>query len=103
MLDKCQGLTREMFSVSLLGNVYGQLLSRYQHGLDVSVAALADLNSEEMSHITGILHRYETPVSEEAFADCVRIVRSEHQASNVSSEDDLLAYQNKLKERKGLK
>ncbi len=103
MLNKCQGLTQDMFSVGLLGNVYGQLLRRHQQGLDVSVAALEDLSPEEMSHITGILQRYESPVSEEAFADCVRTVRAEHQASNVGSEDDLLAYQKKLKERKGLK
>ena len=103
MLDRCDGLKQEMFSVSLLGNVFGQLQQRYKQGLEVSVAVLEDLNAEEMSHITGILQRHEAPVSEEAFADCVRTVRSEYQAAGVGSEDDLLAYRNKLKERKGLK
>ena len=103
MLEQCTGLTQEMFSVGLLGNVYGQLMRRYQQGLEVSVAVLEDLSAEEMSHITGILQRHEAPVSEAAFADCVRTVRAEYQAAGVGSEDDLLAYRNKLKERKGLK
>ena len=55
-----------------------------------------------MSHITVIGQRQQGPVSEQAFLDCVRTILAEHQASSVSSEDDLLAFQNKLKERKGL-
>ena len=103
MLDQCGELKQEMFSVSLLGNVYGQLSRRHREGLEVSVAVLEELSAEEMSHITGILHRHEGPVSQEAFSDCIRTIRSEHQAAGVSSEDDLLAYQNKLKERKGIR
>ena len=103
MLDKCAGLKKEMFSVALLGNVYDQLSRRHREGLGVSVAVLEALNPEEMSHITAILQRHEAPVSEEAFADCLRTVQSEYQAAGVSSEDDLLAYQNKLKERKGIR
>ena len=103
MLDQCEGLKQEMFSVPLLGNVYGQLAHRYRQGLEVSVAVLEDLTAEEMSHITGILQRHEAPVSQQAFADCVRTVRAEYQAAGVGSEDDLLAYRNKLKERKGIR
>ena len=47
-------------------------------------------------------HMIAADVSEKALADCVRTILAEHQASNVSSEDDLRALQNKLKERKGL-
>ena len=64
---------------------------------------MSELSQEEISHITGITQRLQGPVNEDALQDCVRIILAEHQASNVSSEDDLLAYQNKLKERKGIK
>ena len=67
------------------------------------MGVLEDLNSEEISHITGILQRHQGPVSEQAFSDCVRTVLAEHQAAGVATEDDLLAYQNKLRERKGIK
>ncbi len=103
MLQECAGLTQEMFSVSLLGNVYGQLSRRYREGMEVSIAVLEDLSTEEMSHITGILQRQEGPVSQQAIADCIRIIKAEHQSAGVSSEDDLLAYQSKLKERKGIR
>ena len=103
LLDQAKGLKAEVFSSQLLGRVYSQLKQRHDAGLDVSVAVLSDFSGEEMSHITGIGQRQQGPVSEQAFADCVRIILAEHQASSVTSEDDLLAFQNKLKERKGLK
>ena len=40
---------------------------------------------------------------EDAFRDCVGIIRQEHSRSRVSSEDDLLALRDKLRERKGMK
>ena len=103
LLDRSKSLTQEAFSSPLLGRVYSQLLNRFQNGQEVSLAVLEDLSSEEMSHVTGILHRNQGPVNEQAFDDCIRRILAEHQANCVSSEEDLLAYQNKLKERKGLK
>ena len=103
MLAQAKDLKPEHFSSELLGRVYGQLLQRSQQGLEVSLSVLADLTGEEMSHITGIFQRQQGPVSEQAFADCIRTIRLEHQAAAVTTEDDLLSYRNKLKERKGLK
>ena len=103
LLAQAEGLKPDMFSVALLGNVFGQLARRYKDGMEVSVAVLEDLSGEEVSHVTGVLQRQQGPISEVAFADCIRIIRSEHQATKVTSADDLLAYQNKLKERKGIK
>ena len=103
LLDRSKGLTQEAFSSQLLGRVYSQLLSRFHNGQEVSLAVLEDLSSEEMSHVTGILHRNQGPVNEQAFDDCIRRILAEHEANSVSSEEDLLAFQNKLKERKGLK
>ena len=95
-------LTGAAFSVPLLGKVYDQMVAMYKAGYDVSIASLADISQEEMSHITGITQRLQGPVNREAFRDCVQTVRNASQAGNVSSNDDLLAFRNKLKERKGL-
>lgn len=103
LIKNCQNLQPEHFSAPLLARVYGQLQQRAAEGLELSAAVLADLEPEEMSHITGILHRHSDPVNEQAFSDCVRTILGEHQASSVTTEDALLAYQNRLKERKGIK
>ena len=103
LLVKAGNLKAEHFSSNLLGRAYGQLQARASQGLEVSVSVLEDMSGEEISHITGILQRHEGPVSEQAFSDCVRTVLAEHQAAGVTTEDDLLAYQNKLKERKGIR
>ncbi len=102
LLSQAADLKPEEFSAPMLGKVYEQLRERYRQGLEVSVAVLGDLTSEEMSHITLIQQRHQGPVNEEAFLGCVRTVKSEHQAANVSNEDELLAFRNKLREKKGM-
>ena len=103
LMDELKSLKPEAFSVELLGRVYGQLTQRHARGLDVSLGVLADVSAEEMSHLTGILQRQQGPVNEAALRDCVRIIESERQRAVVSSDDDLLALRNKLKESKGTK
>jgi len=103
LLDKTGMLKGEDFSVELLGRVFTQLQSRHRQGLEVSLAVLADLTAQEMSHITGICQKQQGPVNEDAFHDCVRIVLNEKQRSKVTSDEDLLALQKKLKESKGTK
>ena len=103
LLEQAKELTEKEFSSPLLGKAFAQLAERYRQGLEVSVGVLTDFNSEEMSHLAGILQRQDGPVNETALKDCIRTIRAEHQVSNVSSDDDLLALRNKLKERKGLK
>ena len=103
MLDQARELKESHFSSPLLGRVYGQLSQRHELGQEVSAAVLADLSAEEMSHITGMISRQQGPVSEGAFRDCVQTVLREHQASHVGTEEDLLALQKKLKERKGIR
>ena len=103
LLDEARQLQRDMFSAPLLGRVYQQLRQRYDAGLEVSVSVLEELTPEEMSHITGIYQRQQGPVNEQALQDCIRIIRREHQASNVSSQDDLLALRKQFQERKGIK
>ena len=102
LLDRAGDLKAKEFSVELLGRVYDQLRRRYAEGLEVSVAVL-ELSSEEMSHITGVFQRHQGPVNEQAFDDCIRTVKRAYQSSSVTTEDDLLAFQNKLKEKKGIR
>jgi hypothetical protein len=52
--------------------------------------------------MAGIVYQQDV-INENAFRDCVRIVRAEHQSTQVSSEDDLMAIRQRMKERKGLK
>ena len=103
LLDQTGQLNRESFSSPLLGQVYAQLQARHRDGLEVSLAGISDLSTEEMSHITGIFHRHQGPVSEQALRDCVQTFLAEHQSSKVETADDLLAFRNKMKERKGIK
>ena len=103
LLDEAARLLPEEFSSSLLAKVYGQLKSRHEQGLDVSLAVLEDFSAEEMSHITSVYHRQQGPVNEQALADCICTIKKEHNASNVTSEDDLLAFRNRLRESKGAK
>ena len=101
LLDQIRNLKQEEVSSSLLGNVYGQLRARHEQGLEVSLAVLAELGGEEMSHIAGIVNRHQNPVDEQGLKDCVRTIQSEYGRGAVATEDDLLALQKKLQERKG--
>ena len=103
LLDQTQALRGEQFSSSLLGRVYDQLMQRHAQGHEVSLAVLSDFTAEEMSHVAGILQRQQGPVNEQALSDCVRTIQAEHRKANVSSEDDLLALRERMKERKGIK
>ncbi len=103
LLDGCQSLRAEHFSAPLLGRVYGQLQDRHSRGMEVSLGVLEDLTPEEASHMAGICQKQTGPVNETAFRDCVKIILEEQQSRQVSTDDDLLALRNKLKESKGTK
>jgi len=101
LLDICKHLTPEQFSVNLLGRVYGQLQKRHSQGMELSLGVLEELTLEEASHLAGICQKQTGPVNETAFRDCVNIILTEGQSRGVTSDDDLLALRNKLKESKG--
>ena len=101
LLGEIPDLTPEMFSSDVLGKAFSQFRERYHSGLDVAVSGLTDLSAEEMSHIAGVLQRYDGPISQQALLDCVRTIHMEHQTGNVQTDNDLLAARNRLKERKG--
>ena len=101
LFDQTRELTREHFSVPVLGNAFVQLRRRYEMGLEISGSVLEDLTPDEMSHIAGIAQRHDGPVNEVALADCIATIKGEHQVQSVSSDRDLLELQKKLRERKG--
>ena len=103
LLHQTGDLKQSDFSAALLGKAFAQLADRYHQGLEVNLAVLEDFSAEEMSHLAGILQRQDGPVNETALRDCIATIRSEHQAETVATDDDLLAYRNKLKDKKGLK
>ena len=101
LMEQTGELKTEEFSVPLFSRVYTQLKSRYQAHQDVSLSVLADVSEDEMSHLAGILYEQDL-VSEDAFRDCIQTIHHEYQSGLVSTEDDLLAFRNKLRERKGI-
>ncbi len=103
LLEQVKDLEEKDFSVPLLGRIYAQLKLRFHRGFEVSPGVLEDLTAEEMSHITGICQRHQGPVNEEALKDCVGIIRRARQAAGISTDAELLAFRNKLKESKGTK
>ena len=103
MLEHAKDLTGDDFSVPLMGKVYDELRNRYNQGLEANICVLGDYTPVEVSHIAAISQRHQSPVNEDAFRDCVRTVLSQRQKAAVSTDDDLLALRNKLKERKGTK
>ncbi len=103
LFDQTGSLRGGDFSVPLLGQVFDQLKKRHDGGMEVSPAVLEGLSPEEMSHITCIWQRHQGPVNEDAFMDCVRRVLSQKQSAQVSTDDDLMALRNRLKESKGTK
>ena len=103
LLEQAGKLQDKDFSVELFGRAYGQIRERYAKGLDISIAVLEDMKPEEISHITGVVQRHQGTVNQEAFADCVNRILSEGQSARVSSDDDLLALQEKMKAKKGTK
>ena len=100
LLDRKGMLTGGNFSVPVFGRIFDQLVSRHSRGMEVSLAVLEELSEEEMSHVAGLCHKHQGLVNEAAFADCIRTVLNAG-AKKVSSDDDLLALRNKLKESKG--
>lgn len=101
LMDKEPKLTGSSFSVPLFGKVYDQLFMMHRGGMEVTLAAVTDLSPEEMSHVVGVCQRREGPVNEAAFRDCAKTILGICASSAISTDDDLLAFRNQLKESKG--
>ena len=84
-------LPAEACSVDLFGRVLTQLRQRVQSGRPVSLAAMeGDFTPEEMSHLSYILSKDTSPVSDEALADYLRVIQEEYEGrTRARSEDSL--------------
>ena len=100
LLEQAKELLTEEFSVPLFGRVYTQLTDRYRAHQDISLAVLADLSADEASHLAQALYALDV-VNENAFRDCVGIIKDEHRSGNIETDDDLLAFQKRMQQRKG--
>ena len=103
LLDQTGILSRGHFSSDVLGRTFAQLVQRHVEGHDISIGILTDFTTEEMAHIAGISQRLQGPVNEQAFHDCIRTILNEHGKASITTDEDMMALRNKLKERKGIK
>ena len=103
LLDQTGMLSQGHFSSPVLGRAFAQLVQRHVEGHEISIGILTDFTSEEMAHIAGISQRHQGPVSEQAFHDCIRTILNEHGKKSISSDADMMAIRNKMKERKGIR
>lgn len=104
LIDGCGGLAPECFSSAILGRAYEQLCKAHTDGCEATLAALTDFTPEEMAHIARIAQRHDGPVSDQALADCIRTITTEHQSRTAAKDDgDLLAFRQQLFAQKGLK
>jgi DNA primase len=100
LLDQTMELKAEEFSVPLFGKVFTQLMERHRMHQDISLAVLVDISADEASHLAGILYEQDV-VNEDAFRDCIRIVKEAYRSGNIATDDDLRAYQKQMQQRKG--
>lgn len=100
--DLAPSLTGELFSVPVLGRAYDALRQRHKDGRTVSLAVLEGFSADEMAHLSAVSGKMDRVAGDEAFLDCVNIIREEHEKNSQSdSEVDLLALQSRLKSKKG--
>ena len=94
----------ESFSSPLLGRVYASLWESHMAGRPLSISSLSgELTGEEMSHLTGVVQKPESPAGgERALADYCRVIREEAQKRTAGvGTDPLAAAAEKYKNKKG--
>ena len=99
LLDMAAELKAEEFSVPLFSKVYAQLQQRHQMHQEISLAVLTEVDADEMSHLAGMLYQ-QNMVNEDAFRDCIRTIKDEYRSAKVETDDDLLAFQKRMQQRK---
>ncbi len=102
LIEEAAGLEPGDFSVPVFARAYEQLKTRYRQGLDVSLGVLEGFTPDEYSHLSAVCRNTDRVLSEQGFADCVRIVMEEHRnTGKTNTDEDLLALQSKLRDKKG--
>lgn len=102
LLNKSDGLTGAEFSVEFLGRAYDALASRFREGLQVMLAVLEGFSAEETARLSVICGTTERVAGEQAFQDCVRVIREEHERTQRKNDNEaLMALSKQLKAKKG--
>lgn len=102
LFEQAKDLSAEEFSVPVLGKTFAAMQHRYKNDLNVSLSVLEELTPDEQKHLSAVVSHGEETVNEKVFHDCVETLHSEYQkAHTTTSAEDLLALQNRLKEKKG--
>ena len=84
-------LPAEMFTVELFGRVLADLRQRLQAGRPVTLAALeADFTPEEMAHLSYIMSKDASAVSDEALTDYLRVIQEEYEDRSLTRSDESL-------------
>ena len=93
-------LKAEQFSSPLLGRVYGIWRAEYEQGRDVGIAALGEgFTKEEVAHLSGLIQKEQTLVSETALKDYVSVIREEYEKTQISAEERLRQAMNRKREK----
>jgi DNA primase len=94
----------EQFSSELLGRAYRAVCERYSEGGTVSAAVLeGQFSPEEMTHLTGVLAKEDTLVSDNALRDYLFVIREEYERTHHPDKDPnaLLALKEQRKQKMG--
>ncbi len=99
LFAQAESLEEADFSVSMFGRAFSLLRERWREDLSVQAGVLAEcLTAAEMAHLTAVLQKTDSPISEEAFRDCLQVIQEE--ARKAKGTDDLLAMQERLRKKK---
>ncbi len=103
LFDRAGALEAEQFSVPMFAKSYAFLRERWQKGQTVTPSTLSEcLDGNEMAHLTAVLQKNDTLVSQEAFDDCKRIVCEEYRSRNLTgSAEELRRLQEAMRKKKG--
>lgn len=94
-------LPAQACSVELFGRVLADLRARVQSGRPTTLAALeADFTPEEMAHLSHILSKDAPTISDEAFADYLRVIQEEYEGREASRSEDRLRQLAQMKSKK---
>lgn len=108
LADRCRDLDPEDFSSPFLGRMYQLLMEAWNEGQALTAAALAArCTPEEMSHLSGVLQKPESPANaERALEDYIQVIqRSAEKRRGEEPDDPLVAavekYKKADKQKKG--
>ncbi len=100
LFEKTAELTGQEFSVPMFAKAFDALKAAYALEHTAGIHTLGEiLSPEEMAHLTAVIHKQDHPISQEAFDDCLRVIKSE--ARKAQGTDDLKALQEQLRKKKG--